>query len=66
MYKLICQKPAHFVSAQIALVSTFFQMFIVLGTYNFGFKKGKEVVSPCFWYKCDIKQKKLLVACIRS
>ena len=35
-------------------------MFIVLGMYNFGFKKGKEVVSPCFWYKCDIKQKKLL------
>ena len=36
MYRLICQKPAHFLSAQkMALVSTFFQMFIVLGMYNF-------------------------------
>ena len=34
MYRLICQKPAHFLSAQMALVSTFFQMFI-LGMYNF-------------------------------
>ena len=31
MYRLICQKPAHFLSAQMALVSTFFRMFIVLG-----------------------------------
>ena len=29
------QKPAHFLSAQMALVSTFFQMFVVLGMYNF-------------------------------
>ena len=36
MYRLICQKPAHFLSAQMALVSTFFQIFIVLGMYNFG------------------------------
>ena len=36
MYKLICQKPVHFLSAKMALVSTFFQMFIVLGMYNFG------------------------------
>ena len=35
MYRLICPKPAHFLSAQMALVSTFFQMFIVLGMYNF-------------------------------
>ena len=35
MHRLICQKPAHFLSAQMALVSTFFQMFIVLGMYNF-------------------------------
>ena len=27
MYKLIYQKPDHFLSAQMALVSTFFQMF---------------------------------------
>ena len=37
MYRLIRQKPAHFFSAQMALVSTFFQMFVVLGMYNFGF-----------------------------
>ena len=36
MYRLICQKPAHFLSAQMALMSTFFQMYIVLGMYNFG------------------------------
>jgi hypothetical protein len=35
MYRLICQKPAHFLCAQMALVSTFFQMFIVIGMYNF-------------------------------
>ena len=34
MYRLICQKPAHFLSAQMALLSTFFQMFIALGMYN--------------------------------
>ena len=32
-YNLICQKPAHFLSAQMALVSTFIQMYIVLGMY---------------------------------
>ena len=36
MYRLICQKQVHFLSAQMALVSTFFQMFIVLWIYNFG------------------------------
>ena len=35
MYRLICQKQVHFLSTQMALVSTFFQMFIVLGMYNF-------------------------------
>ena len=42
--KVICtcyQKPAHFLSAQKALVSTFFQMFIVLGIYNFDSTKKK-------------------------
>ena len=33
MYRLICQKPAHFLSAKMALVGTFSQMFIVLGMY---------------------------------
>ena len=35
IYRLICQKPAHFLSAQMSLVSTFFQMFIVFGMHNF-------------------------------
>ena len=35
MYRLICKNPAHFLYAQMALVGTFFQMFIVLGMYNF-------------------------------
>ena len=30
MYRLICQKPAHFLSAP------FFQTFILPGMYNFG------------------------------
>ena len=36
MYRLICQNPAHFFSVRMAVVSTIFQMFIVLGMYNFG------------------------------
>ena len=36
MYKLICQKPVHFSSAQITLLTGFLQAFIVLGIYNFG------------------------------
>ena len=36
-YLPISQKLAHFLSAQMALVSSFFQMFIVLGMYNIGF-----------------------------
>ena len=35
MYRLICQKPAHSLSAKIVLVITFFQMFIVLGNFAF-------------------------------
>ena len=45
MYRLICQKPAHFLSAQMALVSTFFQMFIVLGIYNFASVKDYITTS---------------------
>ena len=40
MYYIICQKPAHFLSVQMALVSPFFQMFIVFGMYNFGYGMG--------------------------
>ena len=35
VYKLICQKPDHFWSDQVAVLSIFLQMFIVLGMYNF-------------------------------
>ena len=35
MYKLIWQIPVHFLSAQMAVLSRFLQMFIVLGVYNF-------------------------------
>ena len=46
MYRLICQKPAHFVSAKMALVSTFFQMFIVLEMYKFGcLLKGPTLIG---------------------
>ena len=55
MYRLIWQKPAHFLSAQMALVSTFFQRIIVLGMYNFEdacpfyVSKIKAQVSQQFW-----------------
>ena len=35
MYRLVCQKPPHFLSVQMALVSTFLKTFIILGMYNF-------------------------------
>ena len=35
MSKPICQKPVHYLSAQMAVLCSFFQMFIVLGMYNF-------------------------------
>ena len=44
MYRLICQKLAHFWSDQMALESTFFQMFIVLWMYNTF--RGKCPFSP--------------------
>ena len=40
-YKLICQKPAHFLFSQMAVLCRFLQMFIVFGMYNF-VKKLKE------------------------
>jgi hypothetical protein len=49
MYRLICRKPAHFLSAQMALVSTFFQIFIVLGMYNFALlPKCAEFKNTCY------------------
>ena len=44
MYRLN-QKPVYFLSAQMALVSTFFQMFKVLGMYNFGFTETIYIFS---------------------
>ena len=35
MYKLICQKPGHVLSAQMTGLSCFFQVFRVLGMHNF-------------------------------
>ena len=35
MNRLICQKPVLFLSAPMALISNFFEMFTVLGMYNF-------------------------------
>ena len=43
MYRLIFQRPVHLLSAQIASVSTLFQMFIVLWMYDFeSIKKKRE------------------------
>ena len=38
MYRLICQKPAHFSLPKWLWWAPFFQMFIVLGMYNFAFR----------------------------
>ena len=48
MYRLICRTPANFLSAQTALVCTFFQMFIVLGMYNFVFVVNDAIRSSFF------------------
>jgi hypothetical protein len=57
MYKLICQKPAHFLSAQMEVLSSFLEMFIpVLGMNNFG-KVGKKQSKEHTFIKvhCTIK-----------
>ena len=54
MYKLICQKPAHFSTAQMALLSSFFQGFIVHGMYNFGvYQKGKLAMCEKSWQEAS-------------
>ena len=45
MQMLICQKPAHFLSAKMALVSTFYQMFVLLGMYNFGIQMKLDEIG---------------------
>ena len=52
-YRVFCQKPAHYLSPIMALVSTFLQMFIVLGMYNFGiFFKIINANLLCSFYFC--------------
>ena len=60
MYRLIGQKPAHFLSAQMALVSTFFQKFIVLGMYNFGL--GLEILGM----KCNATADKVYMSFVQA
>ena len=45
MYRLICQKSVHFLSAQMA----FFHMFIVLGMYNFVLNEEFQCHSKLDW-----------------
>ena len=42
IYKLVCQKSAHYLSAQMAVISSFLQVFIVLRMYNF-WKQGHSI-----------------------
>ena len=59
MYKLICQKTAQFLFAQMAVLSSFdLQMFIVLGMYNFAaklsLKRWQDIyftVVNCLFYR---------------
>ena len=62
MHRLIFQKPAHFLSAIMALVSTFFQMFLVLGMYNFGFSR-QEAAGGCLLSLHAILSKKYTWGC---
>ena len=54
MYKLICQKPAHSLSAQ----DIFFEVFIVLGMYNFGFEL--TIISCLVWNIINLGTKPFL------
>ena len=54
MYKLICQKPGRFLSVQIAVISSFPQMFVELGTYNFS-QLMKNVPFQHFFFKLEHK-----------
>ena len=65
MYRLICQKAAHFLSAQMALLSSFFQMFKVLGMYNFSLDQKNThameqivcgIVIKQIWFKYNCKK----------
>ena len=43
MYKLVCQKSAHLSFAPTAVLTSFLQMLIILGMYNF--EKSKDDVK---------------------
>ena len=73
-YKLICQKPAHFLFVQMSVLSSFLQVFIVLGMYCLGstlphFQQipltarhmlGKVFLSSLFlWHVMPFSPKKL-------
>ena len=42
IYKLVCKKSAHFLFAQMAVISSFIQVLIVLGMYNV-WKQGHSI-----------------------
>ena len=56
MYRLICQKPAHFLSAQMALMSTFFKCLWYMGsiTLVWGWNVLQSVSSLPFLSDIDI------------
>ena len=65
MYRLISKKAAHFLSAQMALLSSFFQMFKVLGMYNFSLDQKNThameqivcgIVIKQIWFKYNCKK----------
>ena len=45
IYKLICQKQSHFSSAKMAVLSSFFEVFVTLGMYNFGENHKTRVIN---------------------
>ena len=58
MYKLIRKKPAHSSSAQENVQCIFFEVFIVLGMYNFGFEL--TIISCLVWNIINLGTKPFL------
>ena len=46
MYKQVCQKPVHFLSAQNSVMSSLSQVFIILEIYNFCFLTKERDLRP--------------------
>ena len=55
--EIVYQKPAHFLSVQMALLSTFFQMFMVHGMYNFGCRRYPTEEIEKFTLHLDVSEK---------